>query len=302
MRTNRWPRVVPVVFVVGLLTIAAAGISFAPTASADSDKWADTCLDAEPLDPSDRPWGSFGENDRDVFLLELEPGQQATVEVTYTVASDANLVAFAVNQFIMGRDTEGSMGYFEVEESAHPKYYYDHTPVAAYTPNATYATQYREADSGDELNARHFVTGHLFEEGTHEFTITPETDDPVCLVLRTDTTGGGSWMLEYAEEQTEEDTSKEEQILTLRKTVEAQQTQIAELENSSTGATTGNASASAGNESADGESDDDGAPAPGQKTVLVSPAGGSSGLLGMDIPLLWVLGLLAIGVLLARKI
>lgn len=303
MRLSAQYRVATVLVLVSFLAVSTAGLGIVPKAAADSDKWADTCLDANPLSPDDRPWGSFGENERDVFLLDLEEGQQASIEVTYSVSGSANLVAFGVNQYIMARDVGGSMGHFDIEESAHPKYYYNHSSDITLSPPGSYDTQFRKPDAGDVLNARHYVRAHRFSEGTHEFTIKPETDDPICLVLRTDTTGGGSWMLEYSEEKTEEEISKEEQILTLRKTVEAQQTRIAELENGGTNPGTEGESATDGNETNDENSTQDGDdPPPGAKTVYVTPGGGTSGILGMDIPLLWVLGLLAIGVLAARKI
>lgn len=288
---------------VGLLVLVSVGTGGVSLATAESDKFSDTCVDADTLNPDDRPWDSFGEGDRDVFHLDLDQGQQATIEVTYTVSGSSRLVVFGVNQYIMTRDVGGSMGDFEIEESAHPKYYYHHGPDVSISLNDSIETQFREADSGDTLNARHLVTGYPLEQGTHQFTFKPETDHPVCLVLRTDSNGGGSWILDYSKEKTDEAVSQEERILTLRKTVERQKTRIAELEGNDGGADGMTDSNGTTNESASGnDTAADSGDNPAARTVMVTPAGGSSGILGMDIPLLWVLGLLAIGVLIARKL
>lgn len=292
---------------VGILVIVILGIIIVPQPVTAADPWADTCLDADQLEPGVYH-GSFGKADRDVFLLDLSEGEIASIEIKFVDEAGSRMMVFGVNQLVMQQDYNGANGYLEVDESVYPKYFYRHDRDVSFTLDQGPVAQYRKEDAGSVLSARHLVRTHPLSVGEHRFQMEPLTDESTCLVMKhEDDIGGGSWILNYSVTASEELT-KDQQIQTLRRTIAAQQDRINDLEDELNESETPPAGQepddqddehTQGTNSTQEADNQDHQDQRAQETV---PADTNDGLLGMSIPLLWVIGLLAVGILLARRL
>lgn len=288
---------------VGILVMVILGIIIVPQPVTAADPWADTCLDAEPIEPGIYH-GSFGAADRDVFMLDLSEGEVASIEIEFADEAESRMLVFGVNRLVMQQDHNGHNGYLEVDESFYPKYFYRHSQDVSFTLDDGPVAQYRKEDAGSELSARHLVRTHPLSVGEHRFTMSPLTDEETCLVMKhEDDIGGGSWILNYS--VASENPTKDQQIQTLRRTIAAQNNRINALEDELNASET----PPEGGEPTDQDAEPDQSPDHStqgaddqQRAQGTPPAETNAGMLGMSIPLLWVIGLLAVGILIARKL
>lgn len=202
----------------GIILWVIVGLTVIPIPVTADDAFSDTCVEAETISG-----GSYSDQlspkDRDVFVLDLEKGDSVSINMSFEAPSgDSEFTIFGLNKAAVVRAEETGDRRIELEEHFEPygrtEFVYNHEPDISYQGSflkdgsrARSIHDIRPETTGDndgfvdddnEL-VNHYSRFWHGPVGDTEFQIFTETDDPICIVLQTNSRSeSGKWAFSMA--------------------------------------------------------------------------------------------------------